>query len=437
MLDRVYLLLAVLVVGVAPASAQAQGWLEDRARTEGPGIRVGDLELHPGVGVEIGYDSNVFYEDEIPQGSAILRGTAHLLVSTLSLERLEEGAAQGGQESVRFRGGLSISGYHFFIDRAKDNVGGDLNLDLTINPHGTFTFRIYENFGRAIRPFTDSGGMSDDITYGRNQNVAGAEVSIRSRADILKLRAGYELGYEFFDDDVFDYVDNLSHRIGLDASFRFFPNTAIVNANLLEFQTYPNSGDEPASLVTNSTRYTSSVGINGAFTNTLSATILGGYSVGFYSNGDDYESIVARVEGRWQPQQDARLALGYERRFRPSFVGNFFREDKGYFTAQTLLGGAFLLGFETSAALYNSGVVLAPDAMTPLGTQAEREGVRVEAKLFAEYRLTNWLGVNTSLRYIADFTDYQYGDPGGAGALPDPAAAYQKFEAWLGVRAFY
>src|ERR1700749_3911931 len=40
------------------ASAQDQPWLKDRRYTEGPGYRVGDFELHPGVAAEFGYDSN-------------------------------------------------------------------------------------------------------------------------------------------------------------------------------------------------------------------------------------------------------------------------------------------------------------------------------------------------------------------------------------------
>ncbi len=63
--------------------------------------------------------------------------------------------------------------------------------------------------------------------------------------------------------------------------------------------------------------------------------------------------------------------------------------------------------------------------------------MRLIAGIFAEYRFTDWLGVNGTLRYTGNFTDYTYTiDPGTGGALPDPAG-YNKFEAWLGVRVFY
>src|SRR5262245_10243609 len=36
------------------------GWVQDERFTNGAGVRVGNVELHPGIGVEGGYDSNFF-----------------------------------------------------------------------------------------------------------------------------------------------------------------------------------------------------------------------------------------------------------------------------------------------------------------------------------------------------------------------------------------
>jgi hypothetical protein len=46
--------------------------------------------------------------------------------------------------------------------------------------------------------------------------------------------------------------------------------------------------------------------------------------------------------------------------------------------------------------------------------------------------------VNVTLTYTGDITDYAFQNPmGPVTTFPDPAAGYQKFEAWLGVRVFY
>src|SRR5690606_26749332 len=87
-ISRLVLATLLVILSAASARVEAQAWLEDRARREGPGIRLGNLELHPGLGVEAGYDSNVFLS---PSGdrfeSGILRITPHLDLSTLGPER--------------------------------------------------------------------------------------------------------------------------------------------------------------------------------------------------------------------------------------------------------------------------------------------------------------------------------------------------------------
>src|SRR5262245_32760751 len=54
------------------AFAQDQLWLKDRRYTEGPGVRVGDFEVHPGIAAEFGYDSNYFRgSDDVATASAL------------------------------------------------------------------------------------------------------------------------------------------------------------------------------------------------------------------------------------------------------------------------------------------------------------------------------------------------------------------------------
>src|SRR5512140_2052733 len=93
-----------LVALPAVASAQDQPWLKDRRFTEGPGYRVGDFELHPGLSLELGYDSNYFRRapEEDPIGAMRARLTPSLSFSTLTEQRKETG---GAQPSFTFRGG--------------------------------------------------------------------------------------------------------------------------------------------------------------------------------------------------------------------------------------------------------------------------------------------------------------------------------------------
>ena len=58
-MKKVAFLAAALAVATTTFSAAAQQpWIKDRSYGEGIGIRTGNLELHPGIAGEFGYDSN-------------------------------------------------------------------------------------------------------------------------------------------------------------------------------------------------------------------------------------------------------------------------------------------------------------------------------------------------------------------------------------------
>src|SRR5689334_19692753 len=94
------------------ARAAAQQWLADRSRAEGRGISVRDLKLHPGIGSEIGWISNVFLIEPV-QSSAVLRVSPHLYLSTFDAApyggSIQQTAAGGelAEPVVGFRGGVN------------------------------------------------------------------------------------------------------------------------------------------------------------------------------------------------------------------------------------------------------------------------------------------------------------------------------------------
>src|SRR5271165_6137809 len=94
----------LLLVRGAAAQSQPQSantvtqgspaWLGDRRYNEGIGVRTGDLELHPGLAGEVGYDSNFFLrstQQGVANGppvaptvpSAVVRITPSLYLSTI------------------------------------------------------------------------------------------------------------------------------------------------------------------------------------------------------------------------------------------------------------------------------------------------------------------------------------------------------------------
>ncbi|MCB9667316.1 MAG: outer membrane beta-barrel protein [Myxococcales bacterium] len=433
------------IAGVGAPLAQAQSafgswnenpaWLDDRERAEGPGLRAGDLELHPGVGAEVGWDSNVYYEESNPQDSAVLRVSPHLLLTTLNQQRMDEAEADE-LPGIVFSAGLSGSLYHYFIDEARDNLSAAGELDLHINPKRPFSLRLYDQFSRTIRPFTQAVRGGNPYNFGRNRNVVGVEASLFSRGNIIGGTLGYSFGIDIFDDNVFQFGNSLQHTISGNASWRFLPETALVYETNLYLTNYSNPNDVDAtSLLVDNERYHSRLGINGALTQQLSFSVFGGYAVGFYAVAEEYDGLTALAELRWRPKETLTLAAGYDRDYFTSFIGNFYSRDRGYTRLELFLGGSVLLGFEGDVGYYDYGVTLQPDG-TLLGNTPSRDDIRVTGRLFAEYRLRSWVAVTASLAYTSSFTDFTYRVDGPAGVIFDPAK-YNKFEAWLGTRVFF
>ncbi len=438
-------------IAALPSLASAQAWLDDRARTEGPGFRVGDFELHPGLGVELGYDSNVFYSEDggrFYRDSAILRATAHLLFSTRGPQRRQEGEAGGGEENqqnasqptVTFRGGLSGSFYHFFNANERTNMEVDASLGLVILPGRPFSIGIVEDFSRSIRPFTENSSVS--ASFGRIQNNAGVDFNFATTGEVLKISAGYRFGLDFFEAEFFQYGNSFRHTITVNETFRFLPQTAIFHDTALVIGDFYNQGAAAPTLVNDGFFLRTRVGLNGAFTSEFSVLAAVGYGAGFFDSpvgtyDMEYESLVAQLEARWQISRQVRLVFGYDRDFQPSFIGNFYRRDRGYANFQALIDRVFLIGVSAEVGGYEFGTIVQPDGSTMVGSSLFRTDVRLIGALFAEYRFTDWLGVNGTLRYTGNFTDFQYRvDLPGGGSVLDPAG-FNKFEAWLGVRVFY
>lgn len=446
-----------LVAACLPSSASAQAWLADRSRAEGPGFRLGDLELHPGIGAEIGWDSNLYYtQDNPPPGidavdTGFLRIAPHLLVSTVGAERATEGEATGGDPpTVTFRGGISAAYYEFFAAPERRNLSLDIGLRLTVLPERPFSFSVFNNFTRSIRPFTENLGSASAARIGEQ---AGLELVFQTTGGIFQVRTGYTFALDFFEDSAFQYGNSFGHTISLSESFRFLPQTAIIQDNTLTIGDYFSNDSTLAgapTLLADSVRLRSRVGLNGAITNELSLSGMIGYAAGWYllpsgvdpavraNYAQDYESIVAQVEARWQIADGIRLSFGYDRDFFSSFVGNYYSRDRGYASFQALIAGSFLLGIDADVAYLDYGNPVTPDGtpIGPTGMAPHREDIRVGAALFAEYRFTDWFAINGTARYIGSFTDFQYNVDTGGGLILDPAQ-YNKAELIFGVRVFY
>ena len=433
---RLELTLAAAVL-LFPDLAEAQAFLADRAAAEGPGFKTGRFVLHPGVAAEGGYDSNVFLESSNPEDSFLLRLTGYLDFATLSPQRQAEGESNKVEpQKITFRGGIGAMYYHYFSSRVRDNVGADAHVDFSYNPSRVFSLQVRDTFRRTIRPFSDPNTPTGEtISYGHNINNAALDLVGRSKSQVLEGRIGYKNTIEFFDSQLYEYGDNLTHRVPAQLAWRFFPSSAIVYDFEFAYQRYlnPDLIAVSATALSNNNRVRNQVGYNGSITNTLSLTAFIGYAVGFYEVLQDFDDVTARVEARWTPRPTISLEGGYNRDVLPSFIGNFTLINRLHVNATFTAAGALSFGLKAWVSFDKSGLAVAPDGSF-LGTEPEREDIRTRVALWGEYRFKAWLSVFAEVGYLADFTDFQYL---GASPLLDPSGNYQKVEAWIGIRVFY
>lgn len=419
-------------------------WLQDRRYTEGIGIRVGDFELHPGVGAEFGYDSNYLLRagSEDPIGSLHLKVIPSFSLSTLSAQR--RGAEPGTPPpTVEFRAGLNGTYNEFFpvsgSESGQDNlqrqrnITGNLDLKLTILPNRPWSGSLYGNFGRAVVPSNQGiAGNYNFITA-----AGGGELAFAPGGGLFDWRLGYGFTGRIFEDQT--TLTNLQHEVSTRGRWRFLPRTALMYDARLGFISYPNGGDK-----TSSHPLRARIGLNGLVTNSFSLMALVGWGASFYTPTpqEDFDSIIGQAEARWYltPNPSAEpgaatlslssVAIGFNRDFADSYIGTYLESNRGYVNFSYFFGGTFLLVADAGAAAVRYPNIVLPPTVSP---HAAWTDARIDASLFGEYRIKDALGINATVRYDGNLSNTGLTLSNGAGV---DQLAYNRIQAYLGVRWF-
>jgi hypothetical protein len=478
-------LLALLVSREAFAQANyvAQGdtpqWLKDRKYNEGIGIRSGDLEIHPGVAGEVGYDSNWFLRSDSNGGfvnsgpnsppipALEFRITPSLYLSTLGPQR-REGDVVAEPPSVRFRTGVNAT-YREFIGLSSSpvasapsndisrqrNVSGAADARLEIAPERPFGAALFANYGRTIQPNASTG--DPNLSFNRDDVSAGGEFVTQPGSGTLDWHFGAQFHDTIFEDSAGSAYDNTTSEAYTRGRWKFRPRTALVYDATFRFINYANAGSAFTQGLVSSTPVRARFGINGLVTDRFAFLGIVGWGASFYdtklATQPQYDSVIGQAELKWylsanpgiQAPSEVGLALssiavGYTRDFQNSYLGNYYGSDRGYLRFNYFFAGRALVTLEGGA-----GAIEYPNMYWPGGAERHPSftDLRVDATLFGEYRLSDSFGINTTVRYTANFSNAQVQDVDPAGGAPVPAGnggyydmAWNRVEAFLGVRYF-
>ncbi len=437
-------LAACMLLGTT-AGAQEPVWLGDRQYREGAGFLFGDFELHPGVAVDFGYDSNFFHREatEDPIGALRLRVSPSFSIATLGAQR--RGDAPPPQFGFRLDTGVTynefipVSGSELGQANLQENrhLSGFARLNLDILQGETWSGRVFGGVTRAVRP-TNEGLAAD--SFNRIAPDAGVELVWTPGSGLLDWRLGYAFGGTFFEDGDFSGLNNLQNDVTTRGRWRFLPRTALIYDARIGFVSYPSATGATAK--TNSNPLRTRVGVNGLITPSFGALAMVGWGASFYSGQDeDFDSVIAQAELKWfftpaatsDPMKVSPLlsglAVGFARDFQDSYLGTYAEKDQGYVRFNYLFGGAFLLLAEAAA-----GAVVFPAQSNPdFGQPAGWTDFRVDGRLFGEYRVKDYVGIDAELSYTGYFSSTALAFPNVTGL---DRLAYQNIAAFVGARWF-
>ena len=447
-------LAATVLLGAISLEAHAQQpWLADRRYGEGIGIRVGNLELHPGISGEVGYDSNYFLRAPAdvppPHAAYRLRVTPSISLATLGLQRREANGAPATQ-SLTFRGSAYVAYNELiaadsknsseFSDQRHVDIGTDLALNIA--PQARVGADTYVNFVRMVQPSNDP---NTENAFNRDSLRAGVGATWRPGGGLFDWRLGYEFLYNFFEKSVYaNSLNNYQNTVNMRGRWRFLPRTAVLYDGSYTWVTYANNATQNDGAIVRSR-----IGMNGLITTRLSLLGMIGWAGTFYNaragNTQQFDSVTAQAELKWfisggqevmnagsAPMGLSYASIGYTRDVSNSYLGNFYQRDRGYAGISYLLGGVFVTSL-------TGGVANLRFPASPAANNQAFSEQRVDATLFGEYRLSNTFGLNATVNYDQNITNksLQARDPmTGVGVGPQDHLEFSRWQVFLGARYF-
>ncbi len=469
-------MIGALAIGASlflvPKQASAQAWLADRRYLEGEGLRSGDFEFHPGIGAELGYDSNWFLRSDKsdprfvngapqnpPTDGGLLRITPSVALNTV---RPKDPTA--APSPVGFSGVASATYREFFGKqelRDQRNVSGAAQVRLDINNGRPVAFGVFASYQRLIQP---SVVGDPNLSFNRSDVGAGADVTVTPGGGTLDMRFGYQFLGALFEDSQGVPYTNFTHEVSVRNRWRFRPRTALFSETTLRWVSYPNA-QRALNYLDDSTPLRTRFGITGLVTDRFGLLVAAGYGATFFQKPElastsQYDSINAQAEGTFYLSQGAgnnepgqatlllsTISFGYVRDFQNSLLSNYYTSNKGYAKIVYMFGNKVLLSLNgyAEALSYPQPFFNGPTGPVAVnGANGAPTGdftnYRVGGALFLEYKLTSALAINATFDYaqmISDVALDQGGAvvPGGQRQLYD--LSWRRFQALLGARYFF
>ena len=399
------LLAVVMTRGAARAQALAVGdpGAPDQTLVEGAGVKVGEgTVLHPVVGVETGWVSNVFYTDQGALGAPIMRALVELNFASQSHQRAAsqepDVSASSGEGDIDWRAGIRAIGQEYISSNdnidSQHNIAGGANIHALVFPRRTWRFGVDDDYVRDNRPtnYESRGNLNRDI----NQLILTLKYEPEGRA--LSGSVRYQNLIDVFERSNDAFANRIQHLIGLRANWQWLPITKVfADISLGFFEPLGSS-----SIKTSSMPLRAVLGIQTSLTLDTAVTLKVGYGDGFYSSGPDASQPIFAAAYVWRYAPTGQLSAQYWYDFVDSIQANYFRDhafeisDTHQFDKLTIMG-------IIDGRLRNYQGINIPGVMAP-----DRSDLIFDFDLSPRYYIKDWFAATVDYDLTVDSTDFRY-----------------------------
>ncbi len=437
--------------GLSTSTVQSTPWTKSRAVGEGAGIKTGSVEWHPGISGEFGFDSNYYQRassaiEETNFGPVVptlrFRVTPQLSLRTLDRSQ-EDGKASSNalppafmfdvSSAVSYNEFISLDGDYSGEMSALRNIQGGANAGIAILSRRVWSGNVQGGYLYTAEPSNQGGlgGMFDRHTIDAGADIVWAPGGGSFRWSLLDYGARFTL----FDEGAFGSLNNVNHSFRSHGMWKFLPKTSVLYDGKVQIIRYPREGLNDGEILSGE------LGLNGLLTKKLALLVKGGWAASFYKNDNgvarNFNDFIGKAEAKWFFSPEGRLkegdvdvgasalALGVLRDFNDSYLGDFYRRNRGYIQGSYLLAGNIVTTLEGGVSLLSY-----PDSFSTSGIQQGFNETRIDVQAFGEYRPTPTVGINLQLRYdqnastVLNFQQFQ------------DDLSFNRFRAMLGARWF-
>jgi hypothetical protein len=420
-------LASVLALGVTQVGvAHAQEAVEGRGVEVSPGT-----VLHPTVGADLGVINNVFYEDESPVTSGLLRLLVNFAVASDKAKPEEPipGEEPGNEPApptfeFRASGGLRYEEYLYydnFSTTEQRNLALDVQGHFQVYPQGNWTFVADDRLQRDTRP----RNFEDPSSTNRIDNLLQLGMRWQPQGRSISAGARYENSTMILEGDS-GVANRMNHTLALRSDWQWLPYTRFFgDVSLGFFGALGEAQVQSGSLTKNSSLpIRGLVGVATTLTEPLTLKLHLGWGYSSYSAGEGYNGPLLGAELGYAYGPTGRVVVEYNHDYEDSINANYYKDHKilakldQQVMEKLLLTGGLDLRLRSYRGIDGIGMPSRDDFL--LGATAR-----------AQYVLSDRYYLSASYLGQIDATDYQSSFMG----TDDPS--YTRHELMLGGRAAF